>query len=302
MSILSKIRENLTPGAYRFLPDSRSSGGVLPWVIAVMVYLMALSLAGALGLRNAASGWSADLSRTMTIQVSTPDPAQKRAQVERILFSAGSMEGVERIAALSPDDERKMLEPFLGKGNVGEDLPIPAMIDVVLTRDSRLTAEDLQRRIGTIAPNAKVDDHQQWLGQLHSITRTIEWTALLVLVLVALSTCAIVAFGTRAGLSSHKSTIEILHMMGAEDDLVAREFQWRFLLFGVQGGVVGLLAALGTLLLLGWFIQQVGQGLIGSMRLNWTTWLALLSLPVLAGLLTMFTAKLTVHRALANQL
>jgi cell division transport system permease protein len=280
------------PRRFSFLPDGKGSGGVLPWVIAVMVYLSALAIAGGLSLRGAAGSWTADLSRTVTILVPTSDPDLRAKQVAQISQTLSALPGVERADAISAAEQARLLEPWLGEGNVSQDLPIPAMIDVVLAGEDAPATADLEALVSRFAPDGRVDDHQQWLGQIFALTRTIEIIALAIVALVALATMAIVAFGTRAGLSTHRATIEVLHMMGAGDSLIA----------AVLGGVIGLIAAMLTLAALGWFIAQLGQGLIGSTILfslsSVWVWLTLLALPLLAGVLTMLTARWTVKRAL----
>jgi cell division transport system permease protein len=205
--------------------------------------------------------------------------------------------GVVEARRLNDEELGSLLDPWLGAGSVTADLPVPALIDVKLESEDT-DVEALTAAVKAVAPSAVVDTHQQWLGQLATLTRSINWTANLIVLLVALATVALVAFGTRAGLAAHKSTIEILHLMGAEDGMIASEFQRRFLWHGFIGGLAGLALALITIFLLGWLAQRAGQGLISSVTLSWQAWFALLLLPPLAAGLTMITARMTVVRSL----
>lgn len=286
----------------KLLPDTRDSGGILPWVIAVMVYLCALALAGGVGLRAAATGWTADLTRTLTVQVTQSDPAARSREAARVVNALQGVPGIASVRQVSTAEIARLLEPWLGVGNVSADLPIPALIDVRLSDTSPAVIAAIERRARAASPAASVDTHQQWLGQLSALTRSVEWTANLVVVLVALATMAIVAFGTRSGLATHRPTIEILHAMGAEDQLIAREFQGRYLWHGLKGGAIGLAAGLATVFLLGSLAHRIGDGLIGAVSLPWLAWALLALLPALAGLLTMLTARVTVLRALRDTL
>jgi cell division transport system permease protein len=282
----------------RLLPENRDSGGILPWVIAAMVYLTALAIAGGFGLRSAASSWTSDLAQTLTVQIPVADAADQQRQTIAALDALRGTRGVLSARPLEAAELNALLEPWLGKGNVSADLPVPALIDVHLDKTAMPDRASLEAAIRAVAPSAKVDDHRQWLGQLTGFTRSIEWTANLIVLLVAFATMAIVAFGTRSGLSNHHPTISILHLMGAEDSLIAGEFQRRFLWQGLQGGLVGVLMAFITIAVLGIFARRAGDGLIASISLPWTSWTALLLLPLIAGVLTMLTARWTVHRAL----
>jgi cell division transport system permease protein len=268
----------------KILPELRESGGILPWVIAVMVYLCALALAGGFSLRSAASGWTSDLSRQLTVQVTDNDKARQTMLADAVVARLQNQSGVVEARRLNDEELGSLLDPWLGAGSVTADLPVPALIDVKLESEDT-DVEALTAAVKAVAPSAVVDTHQQWLGQLATLTRSINWTANLIVLLVALATVALVAFGTRAGLAAHKSTIEILHLMGAEDGMIASEFQRRFLWHGFIGGLAGL--ALGA-----------GQGLISSVTLSWQAWFALLLLPPLAAGLTMITARMTVVRSL----
>jgi cell division transport system permease protein len=285
----------------KILPELRESGGILPWVIAVMVYLSALAIAGGFGLRSAATGWTSDLNRRMTIQVSGSDAAAQNRQASAIVARLKTEASVADVKRLTDAELGALLDPWLGPGSVTADLPVPAMIDVTF-KDENADVAALATIVKNISTSATLDTHQQWLGQLSLLTKSINWTANLIVLLVALATVALVAFGTSAGLAAHKPTIEILHLMGAEDSLIANEFQKRFLMHGFIGGVAGLGLALVTIFLLGWLAQRAGQGLIASVSLSWKAWLALLLLPPLAALLTMLTARMTVLRALRDVL
>jgi cell division transport system permease protein len=285
----------------KILPEMRESGGVLPWVIAVMVYLCALALAGGFGLRSAASGWTSDLSRRITVQINEVDTAMKDRQASAIVARLAAEPTVKEARRLTDAELGALLDPWLGVGSVNAELPVPAMIDVTLKEEGADIAA-LTALVKSVASKATVDTHQQWLGQLSLLTRSINWTANLIVLLVALATIALVAFGTRAGLDAHKPTIEILHLMGAEDGMIAGEFQKRFLWHGFVGGMAGLILALITVFLIGWLAQRAGQGFVASVSLSWQAWLALLSLPPFAALLTMLTARVTVLRALRNVL
>lgn len=282
----------------RLLPENRESGGILPWVIAAMVYLTALAIAGGFGLRAAAGSWTSDLAQTLTVQIPVADATEQKRQTVAAVDALRGTAGVLAARPLEQAELNALLEPWLGAGNVGGDLPVPSLIDVKLDKDKMPDRASLESAIRAVAPAAKIDDHRQWLGQLTGFTRSIEITANLIVLLVAFATMAIVAFGTRSGLSNHHPTISILHMMGAEDDMIAKEFQRRFLIHGLQGGIVGVLLALITIAVLGIFARRAGDGLIASIGLPWPTWAALILLPLLAGILTMLTARWTVHRAL----
>jgi cell division transport system permease protein len=140
------------------------------------------------------------------------------------------------------------------------------------------------------------------------MNRIVEFASILrlamagVVIMVTLSTIAIVIFGCRTSLATHRESIEIMHLIGAEDSMIARAFMDRYLIHGLFGGIGGMLLASGLLLLLGSVAADIGQGLISSALPDTSIIFWLLLMPFIAGTVTMFTAFFTVRRALSHML
>lgn len=284
----------------RFLPPGREGGGVLPWVIAVMMYLCALAAAAGIALNGALTEWSGDLTNRITVQITHADAAERARQTEAALARLADTPGVASARALTDPEVAALLEPWLGSGNVTDDLPVPTLIDVMLDRDRRIDLDALAAKLARVAPDAQLDNHQQWLGRLLKLSGMLEFVALSVVAMVVLSTAAIVVFGTRTGLASHRDSVEIMHLIGAEDRIIAGEFQYRYMLHGFKGGVIGVVAAGATLAGLGRLIGAVGEGLVPLVALSPMEFALLALLPFAASALTMLTARVTVRHALAR--
>ena len=72
---------------------------------------------------------------------------------------------------------------------------------------------------------------------------------LVVLVLAAAGLA--VAFATRGAVAGNRDIVDVLHVVGAGDDFIAREFQRRFFRLGLRGGGIGGAAALAAVAALG---------------------------------------------------
>lgn len=286
----------------KFLAEGadRPSARLLPWVIAVMVYLSALAAAGVMALHGSVTTWSHDMERQLTVQVASADAASQQRQVAAAAAYLRTVPGIAAVRILPQSELQALLEPWLGVGNVTSDLPVPALIDVTVADDAHLNLDAVARRLKEVAADAALDDHAQWLGRVRDLAAMIEVTAYAVLALVALATMAIVMFGTHAGLSAHRDTVETLHIIGAEDRMIAREFQDRFMWLGFKGGVIGVAVAAVSILTARRLIGEVGLGILGPMTLDGKELALLAALPFAAALLTMLTARITVARSLAR--
>jgi len=108
----------------------------------------------------------------------------------------------------------------------------------------------------------------------------------------------VVALATRSSLNTHRATIEVMHLIGARDEQIARIFRLRAGMEGLIGGAIGLAGAALVILLLGDQAAALGSGLLAAGSIGVGSWIVLLALPLLAGLLALATAHVTVIRLL----
>src|SRR3546814_1667289 len=102
--------------------------------------------------------------------------------------------------------------------------------------------------------------------------------------------------------SSDVCSSDLLHLIGAQDAYVARQFQNHALGFRLRGGLLGLAAALPTLYLARLLLQRIDSGLLPELSFRPHEWACFVLLPVAAALVTMLTARVTVLRTLARQI
>lgn len=289
--------------AYRtlkFLPAGAIAGGALPWVIGVMVYLSSLAAGFGFAINASVGDWTATLSRQVSVQIVHEDNEEREARADAVVELLARTPGIAGVTRLSDRETAALLEPWLGAGNVTDDLPIPILLDVTLEPGRALDMAALGAAVRAVAPEVSIDDHEGWLVELERLADGLAATSALVVGLILAATAAIAAFGTRAGMASHRDSIGLLHHMGAEDDLIAGEFRYRFMLQGLRGGFGGLLVGVATLLAIDHFAGSLGDGLLPAIRLAPLEWLWVASLPLFAAFLTMVAAHVTVRRELAR--
>jgi len=283
-----------------FLPGEKEHEAtkLLPWVMAVMVYLSALSLIGGLVLQKGFKDWAGSLNNRITIQITENDPARKENITAEVIEILTPMPGILTITRLDNSQINELLEPWLGVGNVTSDLPVPVMIDVEIDQTLALDLRAIQSSLHQISANIHLDDHQQWLGNFMKLMAMIEYTALGILILVVLATICIVIFGTKAGMAEHRDTIRIMHLMGAHDQMIAGAYQSRFMGYGFKGGLIGLVLALLTIFGLTNLLQDVARDLVEIPQTPLLEMSLLLLIPFLAAFITMITARITVMKEL----
>ncbi len=277
--------------------DRDPSGRFLPWLVALMVYLAALALVCAMAMAKMVERWDTGLSGTITVQVPPPEtgpPGAQEAAIDRVIELLLDTEAVRSAEVLEPDEIAALLEPWLGAGAAYGDLPLPALIAVGIDPAAAPDYQDLARRLADAAPGTVLDDHQSWLGQLLNLARAIELVAALIVILVGASAIAMVIFATRMGLAIHGRVIELLHLIGAQDAYVAREFETHALKLALRGGALGLLLAIATIALVAHLFARLDSVLLPELTLAPIEWAALAMLPLIIALVAMLTARFTV--------
>lgn len=286
----------------RFLPEGRLSGP-MPWVIAIMMFFTIVAAAAGIALDHAGRSLNASLAGRVTVQVVEADPQIRQEQAERIIAELRRMPGIGKVRPLDEAEMQAALRPWLGEEMMDGTLPIPALVDADL--EGRVTVGRilaLRDRVRAIAPSARVEPHAAFLAPLAKLLRTLEGLAAAVVLLMTLATGAIVVLSAQAAHNSHRTTIEILHLMGATDVQIARLFQRRIAIDALFGGLVALLAAAAVLAALALRIRAVESDLLGAATLPDYGWAVLFLLPLAGVLLAMLTARLTVLRALRRSL
>jgi cell division transport system permease protein len=273
--------------------------------MAVMCYLACLALGALLLINRSVSQWTAGLAQEMTVQVTEVDGHELSQDLNAALNSLKTTAGVISAEDLGEEAGRKLLEPWLGSAGL-DKLPVPRLIRVVVDAAAPPDIETLKARLGDISPGIVLDTHQRWADDLRRLALTLELLAIGVLLLIAGSALAMVVMATRAVLEANRQTVDVLHLIGAEDIFVARTLNRRFLLTGIWAGGLGMGLALVTFYALSAAgLSVAGSGPIALVSLPgdsfWELALATAAVPVVATLLALATSRVTLLRMLRTR-
>jgi cell division transport system permease protein len=131
-------------------------------------------------------------------------------------------------------------------------------------------------------------------------------TALFMLMIVAMSTA--IGFATRGAVAANREIVEVLHLVGASNGFIAKEFQGHFRRLGLRGAMIGGLAAIASFAagsaLSFWRPHSPGgdeiAAMFGSFALGPSGYLALVAVCVAVTLLTGLLSREIVMRHLQN--
>lgn len=288
--------------AQALIPQARLAGP-MPWVLAIMVALTVLAAGAGLSLGNLAGDARSELSGGATVQILEADPAQREEQAAAAQEALQTMEIVAQSRLVPQEELDALLEPWLGTSGDAETVPVPALIDVRLGgRADDAAIEALRNRLANVAPDARVDAQSSWLRPVFAALMSLQYLALALVLLLAVTSAAAVFLAARSALGNNRETIAIVHLLGGTDGQIAQLFQRAILRDSVIGGVIGLILGLAAVLGLGFQFSALDSGMIASASLDWVDWILIAAIPIVGVVLAVATARFTVLAAVRKML
>jgi len=225
------------------VPQRSIAGRSLVMVIAIMTFLASLAAGAANLVSRAAAEWTNSIASEMSIEVHPAPGRDIEADVARAAEAARHTPGVASVKIFSRAESETLLQPWIGTGLDVTDLPIPRMIALTRAAGVKPDIVELNRQLAKLGGAASLDDHRAFISRLSTMANALIAVAVGIVVLVLAASALAVGFATRSAVALNHEVVEVLHLVGADDNFVAREFQRRFLALGIEGGFAGALAA-----------------------------------------------------------
>lgn len=271
----------------------------VPALIAVLVYLAAITLATLLLVSDLGSRWRDDATSRMSVQLAPGDEAGRAGQLEEALAVIRALPQTARVEVLDSSLLAARLLPWLGGAPLPPALALPPVLEVQLKPGAGAGDAVAQagERLQQILPGAQITLGDAMLEPALLLMRTIEALTALVLCVLAATLCASVVFATRARLAACDEAVELLHLLGADDVAITNVVAHGALRTALIGGAAGLALAIATLLA---FAHLAGAATSAELSLSLPGWVVMALLPPAAAALAVLTARLAARRALAQ--
>ncbi len=280
------------------------AGNALMLVIGIMTFLLCVTFGAVSLISDTASSWQNDIAREVTIQIRPLDKVDMDKALLTAMEIAASTKGIASVDIMGEEETAQLLEPWLGKGLNLDDLPIPRLLRLTLESGVQPNFAAMREDLRGKVPGASLDDHKVWSERLTTMAGAMVLIGVVIMILVLSATVLTVVFATRGAMSGNHQTIEVLHIVGADQGFIASQFQQHFLLLGLKGGVFGGIAAVFIFLIAGLWIgtssaspesDQVAA-LFGSFSVGIVGYLGALAIVILISFLAAYTSRLTVLR------
>jgi len=282
-----------SPADRRLLGTSRFRGPT-PWVIAIMSFSIMIIAATGLALANTAGSLTRAVEARYAVEI--PNGA---SNLDALAAALRSAPGVTSVEAVPESEMRRTLERWLGPAAQSADLPVPALVNFDVKPG--LALAPIERRVRAIAPGAQISAHADRVGPLLRSMRALQWLAFGLVLLLSAAAAAAVVLAARGALDTHRSTIEVMHGIGATDLQLTHLFQRKIALDALLGSLVGAAAGSLVLLLLASGASFAGA-LVGGATLAPLDLVALLLLPLVLTALATWVGRMAVLAALRETL
>lgn len=275
----------------------------------IYMYLFIVVLAIVMAINAMADSWKKDIMGSVTVQIIPVEDENKHVDAEKTLEQQNkvlqyieNLSAVASAKALDTQTIEKLMTPWLGNKVNISSLPIPILLDVKLKPNSELNYDEVTRGLRQVSEYASIDNHRLWLNRLLKFAASLKNIAITVLLMV-IGICAFsIYYSTRTSLGININSIEILHIIGAKDDYIARQYARNFVKIGFFSGIIGLMAAIPSIILVAKYGVSTGSGLIKGAQLSTLAWSLIMTTPLFSALYAMIVSYFTVKKSLEKMI
>lgn len=290
-------------------PKESSASGIVPatghtaWLTlfasGAMAFLAVFALALSMATGRVADRWADELARTATVRIAAP-AGQVDAQTEAALDVLRTTPGISEARALTDEEQNALLAPWFGSDLSLDHLPVPRLIEIVEATPG-YDVTGLRLRLAGEAPGAILDDHSRWRAPLVSAANRLRSLGMLVLILIAFTTAAIVTLAAGSALAANRQVINVLRLVGAQDSYIARAFVRRFTLRAMAGAAMGTLIGCLAVILMPDPGEVAQTNFLTGLSFVGLQWLWPLIIPLLAGMVAFWATHTAAFKSLKEQ-
>jgi cell division transport system permease protein len=289
------------------VPRTHAPLRTLVIAMSVMCFLSTLAVGTLLLIERAVDRWTSQISGEATVQILPGEGIDADAEAQNAKALLEAFPGIATVRLLDAADAADLLEPWLGRTSILDELPIPRLLAITIDRSNPPDFAELDKQLAANIKGASLDTHRRWQDELTTMAATLKWLSLTVLLIISGAAIALVVYATRTALEANRETIEVLYLVGAEDKFIAGQIERRFLRAGLRAGLIGMAGGLAVFAL---FIvtslvgtpsgieTEIRNLLLSTDHKSISGYALFLLVPVLATLISLMTARLATTRIL----
>lgn len=271
----------------------------LPAIVAVMVAITALLLAVGISFAGALSNQQRDVAGSLQIQITTTDKARAETG-QKMAALLRTMPGVKDMAVLSREEVARLLKPWLGDTASLEGVSLPMLMDVKIEANAQapFDAAALVKAMKDKGIEGRVATPQSWVNDLAKALGLAQATLLLLALCLMASLVGLAVLVARTSLRLHFKVVNLLHLFGATDEYILRQFQLHNGWLIGRGAAIGAMVAAAVLLLAHIATGQMKNPVLPVIHFSLAHVLLFIVIPLFIALVSLVATRFTVQSML----
>jgi cell division protein FtsX len=185
----------------------------------------------------------------------------------------------------------------------------PVWTTAVVTRNHGMMVYDnittvnlaaLRAALSAIDTNIRVEDRGPWVGHMVKAVALLQGLVLLVAILLLLCVLGMIILVSRTNLRLHFKTVSLLHMFGATDDYILRQFQWNNAWLAARGAFTGVAIAAAVFISAVIIAARWDSPVIPHISISIMHVVMFIILPIFTAMIALVATRLTVQSMLEN--
>lgn len=282
------------------IPFARDDArGILPMMVACLVGFVCLLLSVSVSLSSQAS--KANAAASNGFQVVVPlSQIQNEQALERIIKTVETEPGVQKVALLDHAKMQNLLKPWLGENLLLNTLGVPLLLEVSTKDGAAVNTHALQVKLKEIDQEIAVQAQGPWQRDINRAARTVHVFLLGLAALLIGCVVGMVSLLSRTALKLHFKTVSLLHLFGATDDYIAKQFERNSARLAFRGAMVGVGLAIMAFIVLTNALSGNNNPLLPNLQIGTLHIVLWLFLPIFVSIMAMLAARFSVQRMLGS--
>lgn len=275
----------------------------LPFVTAFMVFIASIIFATSLIGNSFTNDWNKYLKNNVSIQV-LPDFKAKHLEkdielrIKNIINILKTTPGIKSYSVMDKTETENLIKPWIE--NFPNDLILPRIINIEISPIIPFDAKKLITELEAYSKNIKFETYSDWMYEIQSSITAVQILLGLIVIIILITVAITISYATRSGLNINKKVINIMHMVGATDDYISKEFSKQMMKLALIGGSVGYLFSCFIIFIIKISTSYITNKIIVNFEFSNEIYLYILIIPVIAGVIAKVSAMLTIKQELNN--
>ncbi len=269
----------------------------LPLIVGLMVYVGTLCFVFTLFIVSSTHVWKTQLSTQLTLEIPTSPHASSVPLQAQVLQILNKTPGIQQASAVPQKEVETLLQSLLGTA-VPDLQGLPVLIEVSLNGKETVDIPALEKHLKNVSPQIQLIDHRPWQVQVSSLINASVILASTLTFLVLLTALVTTTFAARTSLLIHRQVVEVLHLIGATNEYIAKQFQMHALKQGLLASALGASLAFLTFIGITALLEKVGLPFAALSSFFVQAFCVFALAPFVTSFFMMLSARLTVMRGL----